>query len=330
MTRLRDRFSKAVITMQEEICRELESVDGGARFREDNWDRPGGGGGRTRILTNGDLIEQGGVNVSSVFGHLPESIRQSVGANAGWFHASGLSIVLHPMSPMVPTMHANIRYFELYEDEGLNHPVDAWFGGGADLTPWYLRERDAVHFHETLRNACADLGPDCYARFKSECDRYFFNHHRGEARGVGGIFFDHLRSGDPWPEEDLYRFTTGLGNRLMNSWVPIAERRREEPWGEEQRWWQEVRRGRYVEFNLIHDRGTLFGLRTGGRTESILMSLPPRVRWVYNHEPVTGTPEAKLTECLRNPVDWMEIGRQRGWIQDAKQDAKSKNSGGEE
>lgn len=304
---LKERFSRYIVSLQDSFCRKLEEADGSARFREDVWQRDGGGGGHTRIMEKGDLVEKGGVNISTVHGELPEPIRRRFEVDHGWFWAGGLSTVIHPASPMIPTVHANIRYFELYDDPGMEEVRDCWFGGGADLTPTYLWDEDAVHFHRVLKEACDPHGPELYPQFKRECDGYFYNDHREEARGVGGIFFDYLRPSADRSPEDHYRFVTGVGDVLADAWLPIAERRREEPYDDRHRYFQEIRRGRYVEFNLIHDRGTLFGLKTGGRTESILMSLPPRVRWDYGETVESGSREAYLLERLKKPVDWIPI-----------------------
>lgn len=302
---LKERFVDFIHHLQDEICNELEKLDGKASFRKDSWDRPGGGGGESRVIEKGEVFEKGGVNISEVHGELPDLIRERFGVDQGWFFASGLSLVVHPRSPMVPTVHANYRYFELYDDEEMSERVDGWFGGGADLTPYYLWEEDARHFHQKLKEACDKHGEELYPRFKKECDEYFYNDHRSEARGVGGLFFDYLRANEDYSLEDWYAFTTEVGNSFMDSYLPIVKRRKEEPWGEQERYFQEIRRGRYVEFNLIHDRGTLFGLKTEGRTESILMSLPPEVRWDYDFQVEEGTREAQLLEVLQNPREWV-------------------------
>ncbi len=301
---IKESFTNWIHDTQDRICKALESADGKSGFREDNWERDGGGGGRSRVIEKGNIFEKGGVNTSTVNGELPDIIRKRFGVTQGRFHACGISLVLHPESPMIPTVHANFRYFELYEKEG-GDPVDAWFGGGADLTPYYLYEEDARHFHQAYKAACDRFHPELYHQFKKECDRYFFNRHRGEARGIGGIFFDYLRSGKEQNLEFWHEMTTSCGDAFLSSYLPIVERRMEEPWGDVERYFQELRRGRYVEFNLIHDRGTLFGLKTGGRIESILMSLPPRVRWDYDNQPEPETREAALLDVLKNPRDWI-------------------------
>ncbi|MBX3102762.1 MAG: oxygen-dependent coproporphyrinogen oxidase [Bacteroidetes bacterium] len=302
---MKPQFEAFIHDLQDRICSGLEAADGKARFRQDTWDRPGGGGGRTRVITGGLVLEKGGVNVSTVHGELPKPLQQHFGVQAAWFHACGLSLVIHPENPHVPTVHANWRYFELYDNPERTRAIDCWFGGGADLTPYYLYPEDAVHFHCTLADACAPHGADLYPRYKKACDEYFYNHHRGEGRGVGGLFFDYLRPAPGHTAAQWYDFVTSTANVFLDAYVPIMMRRKAMTSTEAQRFWQELRRGRYVEFNLIHDRGTLFGLKTHGRTESILMSLPPRVRWEYDHVPGTGTPEAHLVEVLRQPVDWL-------------------------
>lgn len=305
MSQIKENFSAYIDNLQDEICAAMESTDGSGRFKEDNWDRDGGGGGRTRVIEKGDVFEKGGVNISRVWGELPDPIKKHFNVDSGWFWAGGLSLVLHPQNPMVPTVHANFRYFELYDDEAMENPVDGWFGGGADLTPYYLYEEDAVHFHKTLKEACDRHNPEFYPKFKKECDDYFHNAHRGEGRGVGGLFFDYCRADDSMTLEDWYAFTIDAGSSFIKAYQPIAEKRKNEPYNPAQRYWQEIRRGRYVEFNLIHDRGTLFGLKTNGRIESILMSLPPRVRWDYDHHPEEGTKEAELVDVLKSPKDWV-------------------------
>jgi coproporphyrinogen III oxidase len=278
--------------LQDEICAQLERLDGAARFGSDPWGRPGGGGGLTRVLERGAVLEKAGVSFSHVHGELPEAFARRLQGEGRAFAAVGLSLVLHPRSPLVPTTHANFRF--------IIQGSKSWFGGGADLTPYYLFEEDAAHFHRTLKAACDRHDPAYFPRFKQACDRYFFLPHRGEGRGVGGIFFENM-GGDPAGE---LAFVKDCASSFLPAWLPIAERRRALPHSESQRTWQEIRRGRYVEFNLLQDRGTIFGLETGGRAESILMSLPPAVRWVYDHHPAPGSEEARLLDVLRNPRDW--------------------------
>ncbi|MFH5883251.1 oxygen-dependent coproporphyrinogen oxidase [Halalkalibaculum sp. DA3122] len=308
---MKERFIQFIYDLQDEICTTLEGLDGKAQFRHDDWEREGGGGGHTRVIEKGDLFEKGGVNVSTVYGELPELIRQRFDVEQGWFWAGGISLVIHPQSPMVPTVHANFRYFELYDDQNMSEIRDQWFGGGADLTPYYLWDEDAVHFHRVFKEVCDRHGDELYPRFKKECDEYFYNTHRGEARGIGGLFFDYLRPSENYSAEDWYAFTTDAGKVFLDSYVPIVKRRRDEPYNDKQRYFQEIRRGRYVEFNLIHDRGTLFGLKTDGRTESILMSLPPRVRWDYDFQVEENSREAYLLKRLKNPIDWIEFENQK-------------------
>jgi len=290
--RLVEEMDLLVRALQEEIVGTLARADGAATFSHDTWDRPGGGGGVARVLSEGRLLEKAGVNVSRVHGKLSPQMAQRLPGDGDDFSAVGLSLVLHPRSPMVPTAHMNVRL--------LVHGRKAWFGGGADLTPYYLFDEDAAHFHRTWKAACDRHDPAWYPRFKKTCDDYFFLRHRGERRGVGGIFFEDL-GGDPGRE---LAFVGEVGRAFLPAWEPIAERRRGLPWGDRERAWQEIRRGRYVEFNLVYDRGTVFGLETGGRTESILMSLPPRVRWVYDHHPEPASEEARLVEVLREPRQW--------------------------
>lgn len=299
---IRESFVQFIHNLQDTICSGLEAVDSEARFVEDKWERPGGGGGITRIMRDGEVFEKGGVNTSVVHGDLPAHMAEVLGVDAGTFFACGISLVMHPLSPMVPVVHANFRYFELPDGEG--GVTDAWFGGGTDLTPYYLFEGDAQHFHLTLKEACDRFDEDLYPLYKKACDNYFYNTHRGERRGIGGVFFDYLRE-DRQSLAFWQQFTEGVGAAFPEAYLPIVRKRKDEPWGEEQKKWQEIRRGRYVEFNLIHDRGTLFGLKTRGRIESILMSLPPVVRWEYDHQPLEGTPEDRLVEVLKKPVDWV-------------------------
>lgn len=299
---MKEPFVHYIHDLQDEITQRLETLDGRARFREDLWERPGGGGGRTRVIEDGKVFEKGGVNISQVHGELPESMQQYFKVSDARFFACGLSLVLHPRNPHVPTVHANYRYFELYDPTG--EMRDQWFGGGQDLTPYYLYEEDARHFHTVCRQVCDRHDPGFYAEYKQRCDQYFWNTHREEARGVGGLFFDYLRPEPGRTAEDWFAFVTGVGSSFLEAYVPIAERRTNEPSTRSERKWQEIRRGRYVEFNLVHDKGTLFGLRTQGRIESILMSLPPRVRWAYDHQPKPGSREADLVAVLRQPREW--------------------------
>jgi coproporphyrinogen III oxidase len=287
-----DQASTYFRDLQDRICRGLEEADGWARFREDAWDRPDGGGGRSRVLVDGGVFEKAGVNFSLVHGPVPEALAKEWGGTAGEFQATGVSLVLHPRNPFVPTVHANFRF--------LTYGSRWWFGGGADLTPYYPFREDVVHFHRTWKQVCAKHSPAIdYTKLKSWCDEYFFLKHRNEPRGVGGIFFDYLE-GD---FTQLFGFVRDAGDAFLASYVPIVHRRKDTAYTERERFWQEYRRGRYVEFNLLFDRGTVFGLKTGGRTESILMSLPPTVRFVYDYQPTPGSREAELYEFLK-PRDW--------------------------
>jgi len=300
---MKDKFYKYIQQLQDIITSKLQEVDSVAKFQEDIWKRPEGGGGRTRVIENGAVFEKGGVNISAVHGELPETMRKHFGVEQGDFFACGLSLVLHPKNPMVPTVHANWRYFEMYNIEG--EIVDSWFGGGQDLTPYYLFEEDAQHFHQVCKTVCDKHHAKFYPKYKERCDEYFYNSHRNEGRGVGGLFFDYCKKSDEMTMQHWYDFVTEVGNSFLDAYVPIVERRKELPYTEENRNWQEIRRGRYVEFNLVHDKGTLFGLKTNGRIESILMSLPPHVQWVYDHHPDKGSEEEKLIQVLQNPKDWV-------------------------
>ena len=299
---MKDKFYTYIEQLQNTITSKLEEVDGSATFKEDIWERPEGGGGRTRVIENGTVFEKGGVNISAVHGKLPDSMKSYFGVEDAHFFACGLSLVLHPKNPMVPTVHANWRYFEMYGKDG--EIVDQWFGGGQDLTPYYLFDEDAVHFHKVCKMACDKHHPTFYPTYKQRCDTYFWNSHRNEARGVGGLFFDYCKATEEMSMQDWYDFVTEVGNSFLNSYVPIVLKRKELSYGVAQRDWQEIRRGRYVEFNLVHDKGTLFGLKTNGRIESILMSLPPHVQWRYDHRPEKGSDEDRLLQVLMNPREW--------------------------
>jgi coproporphyrinogen III oxidase len=290
-----------LLGLQESICNELEQEDGNARFREDKWDRQQGGGGRSRVLSDGGVFEQAGVNFSHVFGdQLPASATAHRPELTGrHWQALGVSLVIHPHNPYVPTSHANVRFF-IAEKPG-SAPI-WWFGGGFDLTPYYGFEQDAVHWHGIARDACTPFGEDVYPRFKKWCDDYFFLKHRNEPRGIGGLFFDDLNE---WNFNKCFAFLQSVGDHYIHAYRPIVIRRKAMAYGERERDFQLYRRGRYVEFNLVYDRGTLFGLQSGGRTESILMSLPPLVKWRYNWQPQPGTPEAKLYEVFLKPRNWL-------------------------
>ena len=300
---MKDQFYTYIQNLQNQITQALEKVDGKATFKEDRWERPEGGGGQSRVIENGAVFEKGGVNISAVHGPLPESMQAYFKVGEVDFFACGLSLVLHPKNPMTPTVHANWRYFEMYAKDG--SLIDQWFGGGQDLTPYYLFEEDALHFHQQCKKACDLHHVDFYKKFKNQCDRYFYNEHREEARGIGGLFFDYLKANDDFSIQDRYNFVTEVGNVFLDAYLPIVSKRKDLSYTEAQRDWQELRRGRYVEFNLIHDKGTLFGLKTKGRIESILMSLPPHVQWKYNYEPEPGSQEAQLLAVLKNPKEWI-------------------------
>jgi len=291
-----------LLKLQDDICQTLELVDGKEQFKQDNWQREGGGGGRTRVLTNGAVIEQGGVNFSHVFGDkLPPSataIRPELAGRT--FQAMGVSLVIHPNNPYVPTSHANVRFF-IAEKPG-EEPV-WWFGGGFDLTPFYPFLEDIQHWHKVANKLCEPYGENTYAKYKRWCDEYFFLKHRNETRGVGGLFFDDMNE---LGFEHSFSFMQAVGNGFLDAYVPIIERRKDLSFGERERQFQLYRRGRYVEFNLVYDRGTLFGLQTGGRTESILMSMPPLARWEYDFQAKSNTPEAKLTEEFLKPRNWLK------------------------
>ena len=272
-------------------------------YKRQIWERPEGGGGRTRVIENGNVFEKGGVNISAVHGKLPHSMQQLFNVGQVDFFACGLSLVIHPKNPMVPTVHANWRYFEMYDLKG--NIINQWFGGGQDLTPYYLYEEDAKHFHNICKTACDKHDLEFYPLYKKKCDEYFWNSHRNEARGVGGLFFDYLKETQTMKMDDWYKFVVEVGNSFLDAYVPIVERRKDLPYTKDQRTWQEIRRGRYVEFNLVHDKGTLFGLKTNGRIESILMSLPPHVQWVYNYHPEAGSKEDVLIKTLANPREWI-------------------------
>jgi coproporphyrinogen III oxidase len=300
---MKDKFYQYIQNLQETISSKLEAIDGKAKFQEDIWQRPEGGGGRTRVIENGNVFEKGGVNISAVHGKLPETMQTYFGVENTNFFACGLSLVLHPKNPMVPTVHANWRYFEMYNQEG--DLVDSWFGGGQDLTPYYLFEEDAKHFHQVCKNACDNHNSEFYNTFKIRCDEYFWNTHRNEERGIGGLFFDYCKTSKDMSMQNWYDFVTEVGNSFLEAYVPIVEKRKDLYYSKKQRDWQEIRRGRYVEFNLVHDKGTLFGLKTNGRIESILMSLPPHVQWVYNHHPEPDSEEEKLINVLKQPKNWV-------------------------
>lgn len=308
---MRLRMEQFIKQQQSEIVRALESVDG-KKFQIDEWDRPNGGGGISCVLQDGNVFEKAGVNISVVYGTLPRGAIAKMRANhkaldpdveSLEFFAAGLSLVLHPHNPMAPTVHLNYRYFETANNDGSTNAW--WFGGGTDLTPSYLFDEDVIHFHKGIKDACDKHDKDYYPRFKKWCDEYFSVKHRGECRGVGGIFFDDLDDAEK-DRESLFSFVQSCCGAFLPSYVPILQRRKEMPFTDKEKQWQQLRRGRYVEFNLVHDRGTAFGLQTpGARIESILMSLPLTARWQYQHEPEKGSREERLVNILKQPIEWV-------------------------
>lgn len=297
------RVKNYLLDLQDRICKALEEEDAEGRFIEDRWQRQEGGGGRTRVLSNGRIFEQGGVNFSHVSGFsLPPSATAKRPELADrQFQAMGVSLVIHPNNPYVPTSHANVRF--LIAEKPGEAPI-WWFGGGFDLTPFYPFREDVIHWHQTARAACRPFGDDVYAAYKKWCDEYFFIRHRNETRGVGGLFFDDLNE---WGFEKSFAFMQSVGDHYLSAYLPIVQRRKHLAFGERERNFQLYRRGRYVEFNLVYDRGTLFGLQSGGRTESILMSLPPVVHWQYNWQPEAGSEEAVLYEQYLRPQNWLDV-----------------------
>jgi coproporphyrinogen III oxidase len=290
--------------LQNRICHDLESLDGQGKFHEELWDRPGGGGGRTRILQNGKLIEKGGVNFSAVFGLAPQAIQDAFELPNSDFFATGVSIVLHPHNPWVPVIHMNVRYFEIQpQDQDL--PGSYWFGGGIDLTPHFIDPKEGGRFHRRLKETCDRFSLEYYPRFKTWADDYFFLKHRKETRGVGGIFFDRLSETPEISKEALWEFVQAMGETFMPVYTEVVTNRRDNPFGDKERAWQMLRRGRYVEFNLVWDKGTRFGLDTDGRTESILMSMPPVAHWAYDYQPAPGSLEEATLQWLKKDIDWI-------------------------
>ena len=306
--KLKENWIEYIHDLQSRICTALEDMDGEAKFMEDRWERPEGGGGITRVIANGKVFEKGGVNTSVVFGEVTEAMKTAlklppVEGKGSWF-ACGLSLVIHPLNPFVPTVHCNYRLFELYNEE--SEVIDRWFGGGTDLTPYYLFEEDARHFHQTYKDVCDGFDLTFYQQFKEICDHYFVNFHRNnERRGIGGIFYDYQRPDEKKDANFWMNFGKACGDGFIAAYIPIVSKRKTIPYTKENKHWQEIRRGRYVEFNLVHDRGTLFGLKTNGRIESILMSLPPTVRFEYNYHPERGSEEEKLLLACLHPRDWV-------------------------
>ncbi|HEX8333934.1 MAG TPA: oxygen-dependent coproporphyrinogen oxidase [Segetibacter sp.] len=300
---IKEQFISFIHQLQDDICAALEQADGKAKFIEDKWERPEGGGGKTRVILNGNVFEKGGVNTSIVFGDVTDTMRKQLKIEGDKWFACGLSLVIHPINPYVPTVHANYRMFELYNNN--DEVIDQWFGGGTDLTPYYLFEEDARHFHTTYKNVCDQFDASFYPNFKKQCDDYFVNFHRNnERRGIGGIFYDHERPDQNKDAAFWLNFAKSCGYAFIDAYVPLVQRRKEYTYTDKQKHWQEIRRGRYVEFNLVHDRGTIFGLKTNGRTESILMSLPPTVRFEYDYQAVSESEEDKLLQACLHPRDW--------------------------
>ena len=290
--------------LQNRICSALEEVDGKAVFIEDEWQRAEGGGGKTRVIANGNIFEKGGVNTSVVYGDVTDAMRGQLKINGSKWFACGLSLVIHPVNPFVPTVHCNYRMFELYNEN--DELIDRWFGGGTDLTPYYLFEEDVKHFHQVYKNTCDAFDLSFYPAFKKECDNYFVNWHRSEERrGIGGIFYDYKHPNEHQDADFWMNLGKSCGDAFLKAYIPIVQQRKEIVFTENHKHWQEIRRGRYVEFNLLHDRGTLFGLKTNGRTESILMSLPPIVKFEYGHQPQPGSEEEKLIQILLYPKEWI-------------------------
>lgn len=295
---LKKKITAAFKELQSTICKSLENEDGKAKFQEDSWERPGGGGGISRIIELGKLVEKGGVNFSAVYGAIPEKLKDTLGPETKSFYATGVSIVLHPVNPYVPIIHMNIRYFET--NDGM-----WWFGGGIDLTPHYVDVQQASFFHKALKEVCERHHDDYYPKFKSWADNYFFVKHRNETRGIGGIFFDRLNQGGS--KEELFGFTLDIGKSFIPIYSHLSGSNRDKAYGEQEKQWQLIRRGRYVEFNLVLDRGTKFGLETNGRIESILMSLPPLASWKYNYHPEPNSPEQFTLDYLKKDIDWIKI-----------------------
>ncbi len=305
MQPIKDRFISFIQQLQNDICNALEQCDGNAMFKTDKWQREDGGDGTTRIIANGAVFEKGGVNTSVVYGAVTDVMRKQLNSKGSQWFACGISSVIHPINPFVPTVHFNYRYFELYNEN--EEMTDSWFGGGTDLTPYYLFEEDVKHFHTTYKNICNGFDANFYEAFKINCDDYFVNKHRNnERRGVGGIFFDYQRPTATHDSNTWLNFANACGNAFLESYIPIVNKRKNFAFAPAHKYWQEIRRGRYVEFNLIHDRGTLFGLQSNGRTESILMSLPPTVRFEYDYQPLPDSDEYKLLKVCLKPVHWVD------------------------
>jgi len=300
----KEDIAAAYRNIQDEICQSLETADGDGRFEEELWEREGGGGGQTRIIQNGNVLEKGGVNFSAVEGKLPDSVKKALKVEQNDFFATGVSIVMHPNHPMVPIIHMNIRYFEMPSSFDDGQPL-RWFGGGIDLTPHYVIEDDARFFHQSLKSVCDQYNADFYPRFKTWADDYFFIKHRDETRGIGGIFYDRLTATDELSWESIFEFSKALGRSFAPIYTELISRNRLKEFTPEQQEWQYMRRSRYAEFNLVYDAGTKFGLETNGRIESILMSLPPTAKWIYNYEPQSGSEEEKTLSLLKKTINWI-------------------------
>lgn len=300
----KEEISAWFMHLQDNICAALEGADGKGKFVQDAWERHGGGGGRTRVIANGNIIEKGGVNFSAVYGDTPDKILSALGLDKSDFFATGVSIVIHPESPMVPIIHMNVRYFEMTNGTW-------WFGGGIDLTPHYVNIPQAAWFHQQLKATCDRFNEDFYPRYKKWADDYFYIKHRAETRGVGGIFFDHLNTKSTGKsKEDLFEFVKAVGETFAPTYTRLMKANAELSFGPEHKEWQLLRRGRYVEFNLVYDKGTKFGLDTDGRTESILMSLPAQANWAYNHKPAVDSPEGNTLSLLKKEIEWVEMGEE--------------------
>lgn len=290
--------------IQDEICSALELTDGKAQFEEELWSREGGGGGRTRVIQNGNIFEKGGVNFSAVHGQLPHTMKKALNVEQDDFFATGVSIVIHPNHPMVPIIHMNIRYFEMPSSFNSGRPV-RWFGGGIDLTPHYVIEEDARYFHKSLKSVCDDYHHDFYHRFKKWADDYFFIKHRNETRGIGGIFYDRLTANEELSWEQIFEFSKAVGRSFAPVYIDLVNRNKDKDFNEQHQFWQYQRRSRYAEFNLVYDAGTRFGLETNGRIESILMSLPPTAKWIYNFQPEANSEEEKTLGLLKKGINWV-------------------------
>ena len=301
----KEQVSSDYRLIQDEICLALEQTDGKAFFEEEAWEREGGGGGRTRVIQNGNLFEKGGVNFSAVHGKLPDSLQKALKVDEDDFFATGISIVIHPSHPMIPIIHMNIRYFEMPPSLGSENGLVKWFGGGMDLTPHYVIKDDARYFHAYLKSVCDQFNAEFYHRFKLWADDYFFIKHRNETRGIGGIFYDRLMADNELSWETIFEFSKTVARSFIPIYTELVNRNRSKKYTEEQQLWQYQRRSRYAEFNLVYDAGTKFGLETNGRIESILMSLPPTAKWIYNYHPAAGSEEEKTLSLLKKGINWV-------------------------